>query len=69
MEKQLHSFLPFHSHASALSALHHTVEQSFMEEEFSSELALLQSQQMKPRPEAIAQLLQTITQQTVAEQH
>lgn len=40
-----------------------------MEEEYTAELALLQQYKLKPRPEALEQLLQMIAQQSVAEQH
>jgi hypothetical protein len=67
MDKQLHSFLLTDQHSNPFPAPHHTLQTFNMEEEFSSELALLQSYKLNPRPEATANLLQMI-QSTVAEQ-
>jgi hypothetical protein len=69
MEKQLHSFLLSDQHSNPLPDPHHTIQQSIMEEEFSSELAMLQTYKLNPRPEAVVNLLQMITKNSVAEQH
>ncbi|WP_118953038.1 hypothetical protein [Taibaiella helva] len=69
MEKKLHTSLPVNLSILSLPDPHHTIQQAQMEEEFSAELAVLQQQKMMPRPEAVAQLLQMIAQQSVAEQH
>jgi len=69
MDKQLHTFLPSDQHTPSFPDPHHTIQQSVMEEEFSAELALLQSHKLNPRPEAVARLLQLIAHDSVAEQH
>jgi hypothetical protein len=69
MEKQLHSFLFSDQHSNPLPDPHHVIQQSIMEEEFSSELAILQSYKLNPRPEAVTSLLQMIASKSVAEQH
>lgn len=67
MDKQLHSFLLSAQHSNPLPAPHQTLQTFNMEEEFSSELVLLQSHKLNPRPEATAHLLEMI-QSTVAQQ-
>lgn len=69
MEKKLHISLPLDPSPLSQTDPHHTILQAHMEEEFSAELAVLQQQKMMPRPEAVANLLQMIAQQSVAEQH
>lgn len=69
MDKQLHSFLPSDSCSNSLHDPHHTIQQSVMEEEFASEIALLQTHKLNPRPEAVAQLLDMIAHSGVARQH
>ncbi len=68
MEKHLHSFLSS-DHTNSPSSPCYNIQQSHMEEEYTAELALLQQYKLKPRPEALEQLLQMIAQQSVAEQH
>lgn len=69
MEKKLHTSLPLDPQSHSLPSPHQTIQQSLMEEEFSAEIALLQGLKLMPRPEAVAQLLDKIDRQSVAEQH
>lgn len=69
MEKKLHTSLSFNPQSHSQSSPHQTIQQSLMEEEFSAEIALLQGLKLMPRPEAVAQLLDKIDRQSVAEQH
>ncbi len=69
MEKKLHTSLPLNPPSHTQPSPHQTIQQSLMEEEFSAEIALLQGLRLMPRPEAVAQLLDRIDRQSVAEQH
>lgn len=69
MDKQLHSFLLADQHSNPLPEPHHTIQNAIMEEEYASELALLQTHKLNPRPEAVQQLLQIITRNSIAPQH
>ena len=69
MDKQLHSFLLSDQHSNPLPEPHHTIQKSIMEEEYASELSLLQTHKLNPRPEAVQQLLQIITHNSIASQH
>jgi hypothetical protein len=69
MDKKLHSFLHADQHSTSLPDPHHRIQQSAMEQEFLSELALLKAHKLNPRPEAIANLLQIIAHSDLAQQH
>jgi hypothetical protein len=70
MAKHLHESLTHHTtslnqHTDPIASM----QQKQMEKEFSSELAVLKTVKLDPRPEAVEQLFQLIAQQSVAEQH
>lgn len=65
MKRKIYTNTPSNNPSNQLPEPHHTIQQSLMEEEFSSEIAILQSHKLNPRPEAVEDLLNIINRRTL----
>ena len=48
---------------------HHLIQETLLEEEFSSEISILQNQKLMPRPEGVEALLNKINRKTLEGQY
>ena len=65
MKRKIYTDSPSNNTENQVLEPAHLIQQSLMEEEFSSEIAVLQTQKLNPRPEAIEDLLNLISRKTL----
>ena len=65
MKRKIYTDSPSTNPQNQLPEPAHLIQQSLMEEEFAAEIAILQTQKLHPRPEAVEDLLGLINRRTL----